>query len=346
MSMQPYIASGFDHIDQLQRETFAAILELVELSEQNVESTFFESKKAEVLASATENIQLIRDTLRVLDVQIDDINSHKAVAKLKVYREKLNNLRTKLRECQARLSSKDNEVVHKQRLEKYLKVTKQNERDELFAGRTLDKQQQTKKTVQEQILSQNKSISNTLKQTRHLMNTSIMQTELNIDLVDQQSADLATLNDKLLDLNSVLQASGQIVKFIRKQDKQDKQRIYLSIGFLLLCSAWVIWRRILKTPVRIMLWTFFKLFGVVNFFIRAGEADAALEETAISISASTTLEMPLSSLSEAVSTLSEAVSEVLSESVLAVSEFSSVTDLDLTFSEVIETTVSVLLDEL
>lgn len=286
----------FSKIDELQYEVFTRIREVLEASEpglENDDNETIDAQRNKLVKKASRLIGEACDELRVIEIKLQDTNQDYGEAgneyemtkiEVELYREKIASLKTKLRECQLNSYGMENELIHQQRLTRYVKpvVEKQDKslgtKEDLFAGRSLEGRQNNaggnKKTVQDQILTQNKSITNSLQMTRKLMSTSIMQTELNIDLIDQQTRDLSSLNEKLVDLNTVLKKSRQIVKFIEKQDRQDKNRIYLSIGFLLLCSAWVIWRRILKVPVKIMLWTFFKLFGIFNWFaIKQSEAD-------------------------------------------------------------------------
>lgn len=259
----------YEHIDQLQYVAFGLIRQIIQ------ETTSL--RRESLSKQASQQLNDIRNTLRIIDTKLQGTHGDSgAKAKYQVYQERFLGLKTQLRQSQLKAYGHEFEQVHHQRVQKYvapvLERMERNRsssslRDELFAGRSAEDQKAANdSTVKDQILIHNKNITNSLQLTRQLMATSIMQTELNIDSVDQQSKDLSTLNDKLLDLNVVLKRSKQIVRFIEKQDKKDKQRIYLSIGFLLLCCAWVIWRRILKLPVKILLWTFFKLFGIVSWF--------------------------------------------------------------------------------
>lgn len=262
----------FNHIDQLQYTTFSKIRQIIDIpSGESINDTRKElSKEASVLLNE------IRNNLKIIEIKLQGNHLKLTKTKYQAYQQKFLGLKAKLRESQMKSSENEDELVHRKRVDKYVKSvleklernkSSKDLREDLFAGRSENDQKAgNDNTVKDQILIHNKSITNSLQLTRQLMSTSVMQTELNIDSIDQQSKDLSQLNNKLLDLNVVLKRSRQIVRFIEKQDKKDKQRIYLSIGFLLLCCAWVIWRRILKLPVKIMLWGFFKVFGIVNWF--------------------------------------------------------------------------------
>ena len=114
-------------------------------------------------------------------------------------------------------------------------------------------------SINQQIVSQNKQITKSLQASRQLLSAGILQSELNIDNIDQQTKDLYKLNEGFIQFNDLLNRSKKIVKFIEKQDKADRQRIYLSMGFFILCCSWVVYRRILRRPLKIFLWSFFKI---------------------------------------------------------------------------------------
>lgn len=276
------INTYFLDIDRLQFGVFEKIDEIVNFAKPSSEqSESLDERRSDLSKSANGLIRNIAGLLKVIEVQIrqeNDANvSHDFLKeKLELYKDKVDYLKLKLKESQLVAFSLENEYTHKQRIEEYVKEEKEDEndiRDQLFAGKSQGLPNDNEHPVDEQILTQNKNITSTLKLTKQLMTMSVMQTELNIDNLDQQSRDLNTLNDKLVDLESVLVKSRQIVKFIEKQDKNDKRRIYLSIGFLLLCCAWVLWRRVLKLPVKILLWTLMKFFGVFSWITSKHPAD-------------------------------------------------------------------------
>lgn len=263
-------------MDQLQYATYSKICEILALGAQEPDQSelSMDHQRNSLSKEANKLISQIRDLLRILGLRIDgDAVSENTLlfkTQYELYQGKLSNLKVQLRDAQLRSYSLENELVHKQRVGKFVKVhaTKpERTKEDLFAGRSSNKDGTNKnaKTVEDQILSHNKSITSTLQATRNLMSTSVVQTELNIESLDAQTKDLSQLNDKLIDLSVVIDRSKQVVKFIEKQDREDKRRIYLSMGFFALCCAWIIWRRILKLPVKIMLWTFFKLFGIFSW---------------------------------------------------------------------------------
>lgn len=262
----------FLEIDEIQDSVFDRIHQLCSLDSETLkDGESYEDRRSALSRSANSLMSKIPDLCLVIDIELKQLNEEEAAEsllhdKLALYIENWRRLKLKLKQSLLEAHALEMDMIHKQRIAEYVKVEeKEGTKEDLFAGRSQGKAEASEKSVQDQILTHNKNITSSLQLTKQLMSMSVMQTELNIDTIVQQSKDLGNLNDKLMDLEGVLTKSKEIVRFIERQDKRDKKRIYMSILFLLCCSAWVIWRRILKTPVRILLWTLFKFFGLFNW---------------------------------------------------------------------------------
>lgn len=275
MSAIDGISYCFQEIDSVQFAAYEKINQIANIKDGDCAAgESLDEKRVALAKSVNVLLSKIPDLLAVIEVNIQQVSNADLDAlllreKLAIYKEKLPNLRRKFKESQLLAYSQEHVIIHDQRIQEYGKhddPVSLGTKEDLFAGRTLKKDdEQDGKPIDDQILTQNKNITASLKLTKQLMTMSVMQTELNIETLDQQTKDMSSLNDKLIDLESVLLKSKQIVKFIEKQDRRDRTRIYIALGFLLLCSAWVAWRRILKTPVKILMWTLLKFFGVFNW---------------------------------------------------------------------------------
>lgn len=270
--MAASIERYFLEIDEIQDSVFDRIHQLCSLDTETLkDGESYEDRRSALSRSANSLMSKIPDLCLVIDIELKQLNEEEAAEsllhdKLALYIENWRRLKLKLKQSLLEAHALEMDMIHKQRIAEYVKVEeKEGTKEDLFAGRSQGNAEASEKSVQDQILTHNKNITSSLQLTKQLMSMSVMQTELNIDTIVQQSKDLGNLNDKLMDLEGVLTKSKEIVRFIERQDKRDKKRIYMSILFLLCCSAWVIWRRILKTPVRILLWTLFKFFGLFNW---------------------------------------------------------------------------------
>lgn len=250
----------------IQDEVFTQIASVGALTD---ELEPIESRRTKMTQQVQQKLGNYRELLEILNAQLHSSEYHDLYNEdYQACVQKLAHLRARLRECQLVSSNHEKEAVNRARMAKYAPEPKQPDLQEskelLFAGRSTAK---GKQTVDDQIFAHNRSITAALQNTRHMMASSVVQTELNIDNLDHQTKDIAELSFKLLDLMATLTKSKNIVRFIEKQDKKDKQRIYLSVGFLLLCSAWVLWRRIFRLPVRLLVWSILKVFRVFAWFL-------------------------------------------------------------------------------
>lgn len=259
-------------LSRLRDEVFENIEDIKNLKDDEIDS--IETRRNTLTKRAHYSINQMNDLLSVLEILISQQAPRKADQDLlweqfALHKLTVRNLKERLRDSQTTAYEEESKRVHGQIIDEYVKKwSNQNEdlREQLFAGRSTAQEESGDKPIEEQVLTQNKNITNSLRLTKQLMTMSVMQTELNTETLEQQTRDLHKVNDKLVDLDALLNKSRQIVKFIEKQDKRDNRRIYFSIGFLLLCLAWVIWHRILKLPVKMLTWSLLKVLGVVSWF--------------------------------------------------------------------------------
>ncbi|KAF3992881.1 hypothetical protein FT663_00791 [Candidozyma haemuli var. vulneris] len=329
-------ATDFDvqlgELTRLKNEVFNDIEDIKALSKEADEAESIETKRGTLTKRAHYSINQMNDVLSVLELLILQFAPRTADQdllweKLALHKLTVRNLKEKLRNSQLEAYEQESERVHSQIVEEYVSKWKDSNldsREQLFAGRSTPSEDKEDRPIEDQVLTQNKNITNSLKLTKQLMTMSVMQTELNTETLEQQTRDLSKVNDKLVDLESLLNKSRQIVKFIEKQDKKDKRRIYFSIGFLLLCLAWVIWHRILKLPVKVLTWSLLKVLGVVSWFTAKKEAPimvdsyqspAFQETTAISSSVSSAVHRAKDVVSSEVESISSSILDpILSES--------------------------------
>lgn len=265
----PKFQSKLHSLDSIQSQIFKLIDVLVKESNE----TFPESKAA-IVKEITQHLMEFEQLITAVEVDAQNYKNPKVDAAVQIYKNKLPQLKVASREAQLQAYKLEEIQIHKQRVSSWRvperpKLTEEM-KQELF-GKRLKKT--VEESVEQQIMQQNQSITSSLKVTRDLMKTLILQTELNIGTLEQQTKDLSLFDSLLVELQTTLMKSKNIVKFIEKQDRHDKNRIYMSLGFLMLCCAWVIWRRILKTPVKILLWSFFKIFRVFLWFLPKKERD-------------------------------------------------------------------------
>lgn len=224
------------------------------------------------LSDSTLSTKLLREINQLLILFSDYITLQESQAPLdpqiSAYRGKHRALLTRVREIQILASAHRDDLEQEAREAKYLAkqeaLPHESSSENPVSQKELDAE--TKSVLEsKQVLSQNKRITNLLQTTRAMLHSSVLQSELNIDSLKLQTSDLRRLNDDYSQFNDLLLNSKRIVKFIEKQDRSDKRRIYFSALFFILCCSWVIWKRVLKIPVKLLLWSILRTLRIFNW---------------------------------------------------------------------------------
>lgn len=109
-------------------------------------------------------------------------------------------------------------------------------------------------------LQVNKKITSNLLRTNQILRSSVLQSELNLDELTQQTDTLMLVNDKFDRFKAMSQASLKLIKAINSSSYQEKRKVYAAITFFCCCILWVLWRRIFKYPVKLVFWLCFRIF--------------------------------------------------------------------------------------
>lgn len=137
-----------------------------------------------------------------------------------------------------------------------------HDRDDANSG-SVDQSQ--KLTSADKAKQTNKKITSSLIRSNQVLRGSVLQTELNIEELDTQTSLLDELNEKFEIVNTVLNQSNKLIKIVESSSSQEKKQVYYSLGFLAVCIAWVLWKRIIRGPLKLLLWIWFKFFKTLLF---------------------------------------------------------------------------------
>ncbi|KAI5956907.1 SEC20 [Candida jiufengensis] len=321
----------YERLDQLQNETFAQLDALVQTIDLKEEAEYSKAS-TKILSKIHQKLLAFKDYLRILK-----LNNSKTVntSTYQIYELKYKSLKSKLKYLEIYINDTQDKNLQQWRLQHFNlfqptadeELSESQMRDKLFSNRAAQKTNEA--SIAQQIHDQNTKITSSLQTSRDLLSASILQSELNIDSIDQQTKDLAKLNENFIQFGDLLNKSRGIIKFIEKQDKQDRQRIYLSIGFFLLCCIWVIYRRVLRRPIRILLWSFFKIFNIFGWILSGfktkrdfdGVKQELITATMIATTAATDLLSTITDTSSttteltSIATTIEKLSEILEETI-------------------------------
>lgn len=135
--------------------------------------------------------------------------------------------------------------------------------DEMSQPNTNNRQQpniEGTATTKDKLLNKTKQLSANLIRGNQILQSAVLQSDLNMDELQEQTNSLSKMNDKYMQFETVFMKTSQLVKKLEKASHQEKRDVYLALGFLCVCVSWVLWRRIFKMPVKIALWLTFKFF--------------------------------------------------------------------------------------
>lgn len=160
-------------------------------------------------------------------------------------------------------------------------------------------------STRDKLLATNRKITSNLVRSNHVLQSSVLQSELNLSELQVQTDSLHRLNERFDALSGVLDTSSKMIRVIQHASSREKRNIYVSLGFLAACVAWVLWRRVFKAPVKLALWLWFRFFRAVLVALGAvpGVTTAAVDTVGTTLArvVAPTVSTPTVSLASAAS---------------------------------------------
>lgn len=118
----------------------------------------------------------------------------------------------------------------------------------------LDDTKLQKLTAQERLLKQNTQLSGKLQNVNAMMRSTLLAGEINLSELEISTSTLSRLADHYSLFGDVLNRTNVLVKTINKASKSERAMIYRSLYFFMAVCAWILWRRIFKRPILLVLW--------------------------------------------------------------------------------------------
>ncbi|KAK7203175.1 Sec20-domain-containing protein [Myxozyma melibiosi] len=163
------------------------------------------------------------------------------------------------------------------------------ERDLLFSSPRSSSSSSTPTPSQPRSLRAAEDATQSLRRTHTLLEAEIARSSLSLDVLDSSNATLRKLERQYSAFDVVLGASRKVIAVLEQADKWDRIYMLASLAFLLVVVTWVLWRRVLKGPVKLILWTAVHGGKAVSWAISRNSTDES-----ISPSAFTSADDPLS----------------------------------------------------
>ncbi|SMN19531.1 similar to Saccharomyces cerevisiae YDR498C SEC20 Membrane glycoprotein v-SNARE involved in retrograde transport from the Golgi to the ER [Maudiozyma saulgeensis] len=324
------------YVEELEKLKFKMLDELNKLGEDSLTSNTSENDSKDICMECTKFVMQFESTLRCATVAINQ--SNKAIKLTYVQSQSLDTMDTlkvegKLQECKNETATAIQDIImltnwnyeYKEKMRKMAKANyyhQLNQVDQLrndaidthtkstmsteqsHDTRTVDIQGTSTKV---QLLSQTKKLSNNLIKGNQILQSSILQSSLNLDELKQQTSSLQTVDDKYDQFQLIVNKTSSLVKSLEKASNQEKRDVYLALFFLIACVSWVIWRRILKMPVKLFIWVCFKFFK--SILVTIGLVQSTISTTTMKGNTITTTSSSV--IKEATQSLEQIVDEAM-----------------------------------
>lgn len=190
------------------------------------------------------------------------------------------------------------------------------ERELLFGNRT-EPTNAIKKTKDEMITSKSEEITNALRQMHQMAQAEVAKSALNVEELEYSTKNLKDLQKKYSGFDLLLNGSQILVRHLEEADKWDRIYMLASMGFLALVLAWIVWRRILKAPVMILVWSATQVFRIFSIF---GSSSKSAPDQISSISSALPTISTVQEATTVLESLTDHVSSISKQSTVSAAE--------------------------
>lgn len=104
------------------------------------------------------------------------------------------------------------------------------------------------------LLQKSATVTAALQQTHSLLSSELSKSLLSADLLQQSSADVASLDAAYTAVGLLLAGSRALVRELERANSRDRLYIYISLGIFLAVVAWILYRRVISRGIRPIVW--------------------------------------------------------------------------------------------
>ncbi|CCC71921.1 hypothetical protein NCAS_0I02530 [Naumovozyma castellii] len=115
-------------------------------------------------------------------------------------------------------------------------------------------------STKDKLLKTTRRVTHNLVRGNQILQSGLLQSDLNLDELKQQTHSLQQADDKYSQLETVFRKTNSLVKTLERSSHREKRDVYAALLFLACCVGWVLWRRVFRLPVRLTLWLLFRFF--------------------------------------------------------------------------------------
>lgn len=174
-------------------------------------------------------------------------------------------------------------------------------------------------STEERIVNKSEDVTSTLRRVHQMAQTEVVKSSLNIEELEYSTKSLGELEKRYNAFDVLLNGSQRLVKHLEEADKWDRYYMLFSLGFLALVLAWIIWRRVLKVPTKLLMWTLGRMLGIARIITAPGGSKAlkdGVETILETVESTPTITDEIGNAATSlIETLYETPTEIISESI-------------------------------
>lgn len=168
-------------------------------------------------------------------------------------------------------------------------------------------------SAKDNLLNKSKMVTKNLIKGNQVLQSGVLQSDLNLDELKQQTNSLGKVEEKYSQFEMIFNKTSVLVKSLEKSSNQEKRDVYLALSFLILCVSWVLWRRVFKLPVKLCIWLTFKFFKGILLSIGLVKRAPVITNGTLSSVVSTTATVTESTITQTtIESIEQAVDEAMS----------------------------------
>ncbi|KAA8910983.1 hypothetical protein TRICI_003994 [Trichomonascus ciferrii] len=300
-----------NEIDRL-KDSYNALLELI----SRLQGTSSAHQRQELADSVQLRLKEYENGVQALEFLIDDDVD---MDQRKMHLVALDRLRENLKLAKNRFRTAQMQA------KKNSERTWKEERARLFGGYADkpkgDDPHNKELSTEERIINKSEDITNTLRRVHQMAQTEVVKSSLNVEELEYSTKTLGELEQKYTAFDVILNGSQRLVRHLEEADKWDRYYMLASLSFLALVLLWIIWRRILKVPTMLLLWTTGRMLGIVRVVTAPGVSKMLQSGATIVTDASETVSnIPQETASESISQLTSTFADNVTSTIAEVVE--------------------------
>ncbi|VEU24414.1 DEKNAAC105686 [Brettanomyces naardenensis] len=172
-------------------------------------------------------------------------------------KERFQDLKVEFRRAQLISKQQELDAIYKQIEDEEDEVEKV---DNTKSDGYLDDEKLEDLSKQQQILGKNKQITDKLQNIATMMNNSLIASERNLQDLGSSSSLLTDLGNRYAYFADVLMRTNGLVKMVNESSNAERRQIYRAIYFFIAVCTYIVYKRILKRPVKLFIWLFYNFF--------------------------------------------------------------------------------------